>query len=105
MDQEGFRAFYESTARSLWGYLESLSGNAALAEDLMQEAYLKFINARLPDNVGEAHRKHYLFRIATNLVRDHYRHSRVTPETTGDMPDHEPSVPDASGAVASRQLV
>lgn len=72
MDEDSFRDFYERTARPLCVYLSRVSGDRALAEDLMQESYYRFLRARLPD-LGEAHRKNYLFRIATNLLRDHWR--------------------------------
>jgi len=72
MDEESFRVFYERTARPLCLYLARVSGDRALAEDLMQETYYRFLRARMPD-LGEAHRKNYLFRIATNLLRDHWR--------------------------------
>ena len=75
MDEESFRDFYERTARPLWAYLSRVLCDASLAEDLMQEAYYRFLRARLPD-LGEAHRRNYLFRIATNLLRDHYRRRR-----------------------------
>ena len=75
MDEESFRDFYERTARPLWAYLSRVLGDASQAEDLMQEAYYRFLRARLPD-LGEAHRRNYLFRIATNLLRDSWRQKK-----------------------------
>jgi RNA polymerase sigma-70 factor (ECF subfamily) len=72
MDSDAFAAFYERSARSLWAYLARVSGNRALADDLMQEAYLRFLGATLPAD-GEIAARRYLFRIATNLLRDHWR--------------------------------
>jgi RNA polymerase sigma-70 factor (ECF subfamily) len=72
MDSEAFAAFYQRSARSLWAYLARFCGNPVLADDLMQEAYLRFLGAaQLPD--GEVACRRYLFRIATNLLRDHWR--------------------------------
>ena len=77
MDNEAFAAFYERSARSLWAYLARVSGNPALADDLMQEAYLRFLGAsRIAD--GEVACRRYLFRIATNLMRDHWRRPRTS---------------------------
>jgi RNA polymerase sigma-70 factor, ECF subfamily len=72
MDEESFRIVYERTARPLWAYLARASGDAALADDLLQECYCRFLSAaNLPQEA--AHQKNYLFRIATNLLRDHWR--------------------------------
>lgn len=72
MDSDAFAAFYQRSARSLWAYLARVCGNPALADDLMQEAYLRFLGAsHLPD--GEVACRRYLFRIATNLLHDHWR--------------------------------
>ena len=72
MDSDHFAAFYERSARPLWAYLTRVSGNAALADDLMQESFLKFLCADTRCN-GEIESRRYLFRIATNLLRDHWR--------------------------------
>ncbi|HEV2720669.1 MAG TPA: RNA polymerase sigma factor, partial [Thermoanaerobaculia bacterium] len=69
MDEEAFRAFYERTARQVWAYLVRITGDAQLADDLLQEAYYRFIRARATYE-DESHRRNSLFRIATNLARD-----------------------------------
>jgi RNA polymerase sigma-70 factor, ECF subfamily len=75
MDEETFRLFYERTARSLWAYLSRTTGDARLADDLLQETYYRFLRAAATHD-SDAHRRNYLFRIATNLVHDHRRHLR-----------------------------
>lgn len=75
MDEAEFRAFYEQTAPPLRGYLRRVTGDASLADDLLQESYLRLLRAPLAPT-EEAHRKHYLFRVATNLLRDHFRSSK-----------------------------
>ncbi len=75
MDEAVFRALYDRTARPLWAYLARVSGDPALADDLLQECYCRFLAAAHPPE-EEAHQKNYLFRIATNLLRDHWRQGR-----------------------------
>jgi RNA polymerase sigma-70 factor (ECF subfamily) len=79
MDEQTFRVFYESTARPLWAYLSRILGSATLADDLVQESYYRFLRATLKSE-DAAYQKAYLFRIATNLARDHWRR----------LPRHEP---------------
>lgn len=73
-----FAAFYHRTARGLWAYLARAGGDPALADDLTQEAYLRLLRSGF-EGSGEAHRRRYLFRIATNLLRDHHRRRRELP--------------------------
>jgi len=75
MDSDAFAGFYERSARPLWAYLMRVSNDPALADDLMQESYVRFLsagNAPLLED-GEVASRRYLFRIATNLLRDHWR--------------------------------
>lgn len=75
MSEAEFREFYAFTAGPVKSYLVRMTGNAAAADDLLQDAYYRFLRAELPE-LDQAGRKNYLFRIATNLVRDHFRRKR-----------------------------
>src|ERR1700685_4284275 len=70
MDEETFHLFYERTARPLRGYLIRVLNDSAAADDLLQESYLRLLKAKLPDGASDEHLKNYLFRIATNLIKD-----------------------------------
>jgi RNA polymerase sigma-70 factor (ECF subfamily) len=72
MDNEQFAAFYARSARSLWAYLARVSRDGALADDLTQESFVRFLCASHPQD-GEVAARRYLFKIATNLLRDHWR--------------------------------
>ena len=75
MDEDRFPVFYEATARPLWAYLLRVSGDRDTADDLLQESYCRFLQANLPQ-MNEAESKSYLFRIATNLLRDRWRRQK-----------------------------
>ncbi len=75
MDEDAFRAFYDRTSRALWGYLSRLSGDRQVADDLLQECYYRLLKSHVAFE-SEAHRRNYLYRIATNLVRDTRRGAR-----------------------------
>jgi RNA polymerase sigma-70 factor (ECF subfamily) len=89
MDEAAFLAFYQRTARPLRAYLRRSLGNPTLADDLLQESYLRLLRSGL-DPEDEAHRRNYLFRIATNLMRDHFRRRRPEAEIVHDpATDHD----------------
>ncbi|HEX3683887.1 MAG TPA: RNA polymerase sigma factor [Bryobacteraceae bacterium] len=79
MDEETFRLFYNRTARPLRAYIGATLHDYSLADDIMQESFLRLLQAGLPAAIEEEHRKNYLFRIATNLMRDHFRSVKNVP--------------------------
>jgi RNA polymerase sigma-70 factor (ECF subfamily) len=88
MDSDAFAGFYSRSARPLWAYLARVSGDPALADDLMQESYVRYLCASLPAShaaEGEVAARRYLFRIATNLLRDHWRRPRSS--SIDDLPE------------------
>lgn len=70
--QDSFRALYERTSPRLAAYLQRVTGNPEWSEDLLQDTYVRFLNADLPD-MDERQTMSYLYRIATNLVYDGWR--------------------------------
>ncbi len=87
MTDETFADFYRSTARPFWTYLARVSGSDTLADDLAQESYLRFLCAKAPWQEGESACRRYLFRIGTNLLRDHWR--RPSASSLENVPEHE----------------
>src|SRR5215470_4764005 len=72
MTEPAFLEFYTRTSGPVFGYLRRMIGDSSIAEDLLQDAYVRFLAAAsLPED--DAHRKNYLYRIATNLARDYFR--------------------------------
>lgn len=96
MDRDAFAGFYERSAPALRAYLVRVSGNAALADDLLQESYLRFLCASQPEG-GEVNYRRYLFRIATNLLKDHWRRPKLG--GLEDIPQALLAAPDLSAQV------
>lgn len=92
--EAAFRLLYERSAPRILAYLLRVSGERALAEDLLQETYCRFLLSKVPE-MSEAQQQSYLYRIATNLLHDRWRHHRETgmpenlPEPTSGSPQLE----------------
>jgi RNA polymerase sigma-70 factor (ECF subfamily) len=105
MDEDVFRAFYDRTARALWAYLSRTTGDAQAADDLLQECYYRLLRAKV-DFENEAHRRHYVFRIAANLARDRRRRpSREVPLTETLEESNHPADASLADAVTARRDV
>ena len=99
MDEDAFRGFYDRTSRALWGYLSRTSGDRQVADDLLQECYFRLLKSTVVFE-SENHRRNYLYRIATNLVRDTKRGSRPVFADGVDVADLE--APQAHADAAER---
>lgn len=70
MDETEFENFYNEHSRPLWGYARRIAGSAEIADDVVQESFLRFLGATLSEDTN---RRAYLYRIATNLTYDNFR--------------------------------
>lgn len=102
MDSDAFAGFYQRSAPALRAYLARVSGNHALADDLVQESYLRFLCATCPEG-GEVNYRRYLYRIATNLLRDHWRRPRAT--CIEDVPEQLLAARDGFSHIDSQALL
>jgi RNA polymerase sigma-70 factor (ECF subfamily) len=75
IDESGFRTFYDLTAKQFLGYLRRVTRNPSLADDIFQEAYARFLQSAIRDSSTTV-MKAYLYRIANNLLRDHWRRDK-----------------------------
>jgi RNA polymerase sigma-70 factor (ECF subfamily) len=87
------------------GFLVSVLGNPALAEDLTQETWLRAERSR-ESYRGEASVKSWLFSIALNLARDHYRATarRGNPVDLGSAETLPSDVPGAELAAMQKEM-
>ncbi len=102
MDEDAFRTFYDLTSSAVWGYLSHVTGNPHAADDLLQETYIRFLGVRRRWE-SDAHRRNYLFRIATNLAHDRHRRNRLRQAEPFDEARAEAAGPSSSGAVCYEQ--
>ena len=75
MTDEAFCSLYDACAKPLWAYVFRATANAAAADDIVQEAFLRAFEAKRLDEADAEHRRRYLYKIAANLIRQ--RHGRA----------------------------
>jgi RNA polymerase sigma-70 factor (ECF subfamily) len=99
LTEHAFGEFYREHSRPLWIYVYRVTGNAADADDIMQEAFCRLLRAEVPGLAAEELRR-YVFRIAGNLITDRWRRSNLeqavladargaTAPTSPPLPDHD----------------
>jgi RNA polymerase sigma-70 factor (ECF subfamily) len=79
LDERAFASCYEQNSRALWSYLYRVTGKASDADDLVQEAFCRLLQANVSE-LGEEELRRYVFRIASNLLADRWR--RATQESS-----------------------
>jgi RNA polymerase sigma-70 factor (ECF subfamily) len=85
-DQAALAGLVSRHHAPLLGYLYRLAGaDRALAEDLVQDTFLRLLRGRTYQ-VGRPF-KPWLYAIATNLARDHFKSSAVRQRESGVDPD------------------
>lgn len=67
-----FRKYYSGLQRFLWGYVK----NEQIAEDLVQEVFVRIWENRHSLNPDEKI-KTYIFKVGRNLAIDHTRHKKI----------------------------
>lgn len=87
-------ALYEAWAPRVRGYVAFRVRDLLDAEDLVAEVFRRVVSGPVP--VDRAARPAWIFRVAHNVVVDHYRHRRfpLPPAVFVDRADDAPSLPD-----------
>src|SRR5262252_5735121 len=67
MDQETFRSFYEETMPALRAYVIQCSRSVDIADDIVQEAFVRFLKTA-PPKLSAAQMRSYLYRTVENLI-------------------------------------
>lgn len=97
------RAAYDAHARRLLRLAVALTADAALAEDLVHDAFVRL--HRAPTRPAPGAEGAYLRRIVTNLAHDHHRHGAVVRRLAPAPADAAPSAEhDALGGDRARAV-
>lgn len=98
-----FQEIYRRQGRAVWAYLYRVTGNAADADDLLQDAFCRLLAAPLvARDAGEL--RAYLYRIASNAAIDHWRRQGRRGRRE-EPPGPDPAGPDPQGEIARRHDV
>ncbi len=110
IDEAELERLHRRTSQALWSYLRRLTGDPAMADDVHQESYLRYLE-RPPEKIADAgpedaerRQSAYLFRIATNLVHDRWRRQKrergwLRRDRSHDRPAVAPKTPEGSFSV------
>jgi RNA polymerase sigma factor (sigma-70 family) len=75
MQDEEFERLYAAEAARLFSYLTYRTGDRMLAQDLTADAFEHVLRSRRRFDHRRGSRKTWLYAIAVNLLRDHFRRS------------------------------
>lgn len=99
---DGFEALFRAHHPALLRLGMVLTGDAALAEELAQEAFVRFHRATRPRPGAELA---YLRRILVNLSHGHHRHLAVVRRAPNDEVGAAPSAEDVVGTEHRRRRI
>jgi RNA polymerase sigma-70 factor (ECF subfamily) len=101
------RVLYDEHAARLWRYAMGLTGDAARAEDVVQETLLRAWQHPEVANGSERSARPWLFTVARNIIIDERRSARfrkeVSPLDGSDVPEH--AGPDEVDGALDRMLI
>ena len=75
MRSEAFERLYTSHANSLLAFLVYRTGDRVLAEDVLSDTFERVLRTRRPFDPRRGSEKTWVYTIALNILRDHYRRS------------------------------
>ncbi|MDP9124974.1 MAG: sigma-70 family RNA polymerase sigma factor, partial [Pseudomonadota bacterium] len=88
-DRQAFRQLYEATSPRLLGVVAQLVGRGALAEDLLQDVYMRIWKAAAQYRAGAGSPMAWMAATARYRAIDHLRSRGARPEVAiSDLPVH-----------------
>ena len=102
MRDEDFERLYADHAEGLLGFLVYRTGDRALAEDVLADAFERALRARRRFDPRRASSKTWLYSIALNLLRDHARRRQAESRALGRVREPAAAWVAAEEGVANR---
>lgn len=103
-DREAFRRLYDATAPRLLGIAIRIIGNRPVAEDVVQEAYLKVWRNAGSFAAGSGGAVGWMTAILRNAAIDRIRSDRVERASSGDGDAALAALPDAGAGDSAAQM-
>ncbi len=103
-DSRALAEIYDLYSPRLYRYSMRLLGDACAAEDCVAETFSRFLNALQAGKGPRDYLQAYLFRMAHNLIVDHYRRQPPVEELNDDLPDSENTEETASHNLRQRRV-
>lgn len=102
MPFEDLGPYYEASYPRVWSYVRRLVADSETASDLAQEAFVRLLQSQRV-TLQESERTAYLFVIAMNLVRDHWKRRSRQNEPLNDI-EQAPGSGGVPGVIAGIDL-
>ena len=102
MDDDDFERLYAAEAQGLFAFLAYRTGDRALAEDLMADAFERALRSRGRFDRRRGSSRTWLYSIALNALRDHVRRRAAEERALGRAGEPAESGRDRLDAVGDR---
>src|SRR5215475_14930934 len=92
MDQDSFRSFYDKTMPVLRAYTLRSCGSIEMADDILQEAFLRFLRSA-PATLTDSQMRSYLYRTVETLIVDRWHRTRREQTAVDEIAPEHPAAP------------
>lgn len=99
-DSAALSAIYDQYAQKIYVYLYHRLGNREMAEDLTAEVFVRMVEAADTSRFADTSLSGWLYRIAHNLLVDHFRQQREEVTLSEELPTQR----EGPAAIAERKL-
>ncbi len=95
LEESALRKIYDRYSEALYGYAYRHLGSQQVAEDILSQTFERFLKALHSGGGPDDHLQAYLYRIAHNLISDHYRREPPPPlQLEEDLYSQDENQPD-----------